>query len=276
MGPEIFGPNSGWGRDFAFLPKQKPRVGGWLLFALETGISGIEPMLYVDCRCGKRISARNDLAGKRIRCKQCGTVLRLGSIGERPRPSTDHNLANAEEMIVSSFVKKLYVLIDEPGYIPKLMGLIKRAAGVIFLPVGEKKLLTQIVCSLSLGTAVRRLRMRFGAGSQSIVDKIYERVFNAYYSASRSEDVAQSVVDLIDDYSRILEPDRLAGHSPGVGVANLVLGPFQTDLKKIQPDERLDMYFMALMVDFARNANGILAIIEESHGDLGGEVSPGG
>jgi len=45
--------------------------------------------IKVTCQCGQRFAAKDELAGKRVKCPKCGEVLMIGQAGPKPAPKRE-------------------------------------------------------------------------------------------------------------------------------------------------------------------------------------------
>jgi hypothetical protein len=86
--------------------------------------------LTVDCTCGKKLQARDELAGKKVKCPQCATVLTLPTstaiatapvrFDTPPRPTRDAIRTEPEERILDALPPRPELDDDDTAYDSKL------------------------------------------------------------------------------------------------------------------------------------------------------------
>jgi uncharacterized protein YxjI len=106
----------------------------------------------VACRCGRSFSLKDELAGREVRCPQCGETFRVGAPAARPRPQADatfdrdrfllrqKHLAISEKYVVWDDEGHPILYIERPAHLLRnLLGCLAAFAAAILFAVGVGK-----------------------------------------------------------------------------------------------------------------------------------------
>jgi len=138
------------------------------------------------------------------------------------------------------------------------------------LTPSDRKALDPVLSCLSLGIAIRFLKNKYSKKSEYIIKKLLARIYSAVLSATNStdtsaEDVANFYVELINNYSSVLDYDGAGLIDYGLGVCEKVFEPVEELFEQLKPDPQIALYIISVISGFGANIKRIIETAEEKY-----------
>jgi len=138
------------------------------------------------------------------------------------------------------------------------------------LTLDDKKALDPVLSCLSLGVAIRFLRNKYGKKSDNINKKLLNLVYSSALSVTNSpdlpaEDIANFYVELIDNYSNILDYDAAGVIDYGMGVCEKVFEVVEDLFDQLKPSPSIALSMMTFISKFGSKISGLIETAEEKY-----------
>lgn len=197
---------------------------------------------------------------KRILKKQ--TKKTVAALMDLERNNNDSN--DVEDSVVNVIIGVCYAY-DTTPYIDSIEKLSLEG-----LSPKDRKTLDPVLSCLSFGTAIRFLKMRYGKGSENIIQKLYDCIYSSAISVSNSpdispEDIANFYVELINNYSNVLDYEAVNVLDYGLGICEKVFEPVEDLFEKLKPTSKVALFIMPFMSEFGLKMKGIIERAEKKH-----------
>lgn len=121
-----------------------------------------------------------------------------------------------------------------------------------------------------MGIAIRFLRNKYGKRSEKITRNILERVYSAVLSVSKSpdvpsEDLANFYIELIDNYSNILDYNSAEVSDYGMGICESFFEAVDGLFDQLKPSPSIALFIMTFISEFGSKINGLIETAEEKY-----------
>jgi len=174
----------------------------------------------------------------------------------KPKKDTD----DVEESVINAIIEVCYAY-DTTSYINSL-----EEAWPDNLTVDDKKALDPVLSCLSLGIAIRYLRNRYDSRSKYLINKILDRLHSAALSVTDSaEGVANFYVELVSNYSNVLDYDAAGVLDYGMGVCENVFQPVEDLFEQLQPSPSVALFINAFIAEFGKKIGGLIETAEDKY-----------
>jgi|GEM_PF-2572479 len=173
---------------------------------------------------------------------------------------SNHDMSDIEETVVDAIIKVCYAY-ETKSYIESLENIVSNS-----LTIDEKKALDPVLSCLSLGVAVRYLRNKYENRSEIIIKKILNRLHTAVLSVTdSSEDIADLYVELVSNYSHVLDYDSVDVIDYAMGVCENVFEPVQHLFDHLKPTPSVASFILIFITGFGSKINVLIKKAEEKY-----------
>lgn len=177
---------------------------------------------------------------------------------------SENNNDDVESSVVNAIIKVCYAY-DTTPYVKSI-----DEAWPDSLSLDDKKALDPVISCLSLGIAIRFLRNRYGKKSENIIKKLLDRIYSSALSVTnspdvQSENVANFYVELIDNYSNILDYDAAGVIDYGMGVCEKVFEQVEDLFDQLKPSPSIALFMMTFISEFGSKISGLIETAEEKY-----------
>jgi len=171
---------------------------------------------------------------------------------------------DVENSVVNAIIEVCYAY-DTTSYINSI-----EEAWPDSLTLDDKKALDPVLSCLSLGIAIRFLRNKYGKRSENTIKKLLDRIYSSALSVTNSpdvpaEDVANFYVELIDNYSNILDYDAAGVIDYGMGVCEKVFEAVEDLFDQLKPSPSIALFMMTFISEFGSKISGLIETAEEKY-----------
>lgn len=171
---------------------------------------------------------------------------------------------DVEGSVVNAIIEVCYAY-DTTSYINSI-----EEAWSDSLTLDDKKALDPVLSCLSLGIAISFLRNKYGKRSDNINKKLLNRVYSSALSVTNSpdlpaEDIANFYVELIDNYSNILDYDATGVIDYGMGVCEKVFEVVEDLFNQLKPSPSIALFMMTFISEFGSKISGLIETAEEKY-----------
>lgn len=178
------------------------------------------------------------------------------------RAKNDSN--DVEDSVVNAIIEVCYAY-DTTPYIDS----IEKTSPESLSPQ-DRKSLDPVLSCLSFGIAVRFLKMKYGKRSEKIIQKLCDRIYSSAISVSNSPDVspegvANFYVELINNYSNVLDYEAINELDYGLGICEKVFEPVEDLFEKLKPTPSIALFIMPFISEFGSKVKGIVERAEEKY-----------
>ena len=171
---------------------------------------------------------------------------------------------DVESSVVNAIIEVCYAY-DTTSYINSI-----EKAWSDSLTLDDKKALDPVLSCLSLGIAIRFLRNKYGKKSENIIKKLLDRIYSTTLSVANSaeasaEDVANFYVELINNYSNVLDYDASGVIDYGMGICEKVFEPVEDLFDQLKPSPSIALFMMTFISEFGSKISGVIETAEEKY-----------
>ena len=175
-----------------------------------------------------------------------------------------NNKDNVESSVINAIIEVCYAY-DTVPYINSI-----EEACVGNLNIDDEKALDPVLSCLSLGIAIRFLRNKYGKKSENIIKKLLDRIYSSALSATNSveasaEDVANFYVELISNYSDVLDYEASGTIDYGMGVCEKVFEPVEDLFVQLNPSPSIALCVMTFISEFGSKISGLIETAEKKY-----------
>lgn len=171
---------------------------------------------------------------------------------------------DVEGSVVNAIIEVCYAY-DTTSYINSI-----EEAWSDSLTLDDKKALDPVLSCLSLGIAIRFLRNKYGKRSDNINKKLLNWIYSSALSMANSldlpaEDIADFYVELIDNYSNILDYDAAGVIDYGMGVCEKIFEVVKDLFDHLKPSPSIALSMMTFIAEFGSKISGLIETAEEKY-----------
>lgn len=171
---------------------------------------------------------------------------------------------DVEGSVVNAIIEVCYAY-DTTSYINSI-----EEAWSDSLTLDDKKALDPVLSCLSLGIAIRFLRNKYGKRSDNINKKLLNWIYSSALSMTNSldlpaEDIADFYVELIDNYSNILDYDAAGVIDYGMGVCEKIFEVVKDLFDQLKPSPSIALSMMTFISEFGSKISGLIETAEEKY-----------
>jgi len=169
-------------------------------------------------------------------------------------------IEDVEDSVINAIIEVCYAY-DTTPYIKSI-----EEAWTDSLTVDDKKALDPVLSCLSLGIAIRFLRNRYGNRSKNVINKILDRLHSSALSVTdAAEDVANFYVELVSEYSHVLDYDAAGVIDYGMGICENVFQPVEDLFEQLKPTPSIALFINAFIAEFGEKIGGLTETAENKY-----------
>lgn len=178
--------------------------------------------------------------------------------------SDAENNDNVESSVLDAIIEVCYAY----DTVPYINSIEKAYHGS--LNIDDKKALDPVLSCLSLGIAIRFLRNKYGKKSEKTIKKLLDQIYSAALSAANSteapaEDVANFYVELISNYSNVIDYEASGVIDYGMGVCEKVFEPVEDLFVQLKSSPSIALFMMTFIAESGSKISGLIETAEEKY-----------